>query len=87
MSCRRLTCTARDGSRITSRRIHPITGMKDSPNPRSTNHQYSDRDALPLKSMYLLKHVLIDSEKVKTLALLWIWAATLKHGAALTPTE
>lgn len=27
----------------------------------SMNHQYSERDALPLKSAYLPKHTLIDS--------------------------
>ena len=47
------------------------------------NHQYSDREARPLKSTYFPKHVLIDSEKVKTLSL-WPGCEALLNMKALT---
>ena len=36
-------------------------------NTNSMNHQNSEREAVPLKSAYLLKHVRIDSAKVMSL--------------------
>ena len=72
ISWSRRTCTAKEGRSRINLKIHPITGMNTIATVNNTNHQYSDRDALPLKLMYLLKHVLIDSAKVKTLTLSWI---------------
>ena len=64
MSCNRRTCTDSDGKSSTNLKIHPITGMKLRPKLSSVNHQYSDRDARPLKLMYFWKHVLIASVKL-----------------------
>src|SRR3712207_518895 len=64
------------------------------PKPTNTinnaNHQYSERDARPLKSAYLDKQVLIDSTNVIFLFLLFNqimrrWRATvIKHTARIT---
>ena len=80
VSCRRRTVTAREGSRITRAKIHSkkvrknatiatIDNATETIKENRKNHQYSDRDALPLKSMYFWKHVLIDSVKLTQSAL------------------
>ena len=69
MSCNRRTCTDSDGKSSANLMSHPMTGINPNTNVSSTNHQYSEREARPLKSMYLLRQVLVDSIKSMWLSL------------------
>ena len=66
VSCNLLVAAANAGSRVPIEkrplRIGLIIEMaKLAKTKNSMNHQYSEREALPLKSAYLPKHTLIDS--------------------------
>lgn len=68
VSCNLLVAAANAGSRVPTEKrplriglIIEVARLAKSKN--SMNHQYSEPDALPLKSAYLAKHTLIDSSK------------------------
>ena len=70
VSCKRRAPTAKCGNMVARENKPPsmpewftIFSAADAKNKNSTNHQYSERLARPLKSAYLLKQVLIDSVK------------------------
>ncbi|MNH48105.1 hypothetical protein D3C79_1116960 [compost metagenome] len=66
MSCNLRVAAEMDGSKVAKAKMPPRTSLIDE-RPRltrimnSTNHQYSERLARPLKSAYLLKHTCTDS--------------------------
>ena len=66
VSCSLLVAAAIDGNNVASE-IKPLKMELNSDVAtlakitNKKNHQYSERDALPLKSAYLVKHVLTDS--------------------------
>ena len=64
LSCSRLQHTAMPGMNRTMPAMASSAGIAPRTALNSTNHQYSERDALPSNVAYLRKHVLTDSENV-----------------------
>jgi hypothetical protein len=69
VSCSLRAPTARQGKRVPRlKRIDTVSLITvaaiEAKTTNRVHHQYSDRDARPLKSAYLEKHVLIDSTNV-----------------------
>lgn len=68
MSCRRRTLSPSEGSKVASDQMYPSQVMLSTPpitakaaltmKVKRQNHQYSLREARPLKSQYLLKAML-----------------------------
>lgn len=68
VSCNRLAVTAKEGNKRANPMMIPRKGIQKvtirTMKENRKNHQYSGREALPLKSMYFWKQVLMESVKL-----------------------